>query len=331
MEAAENQNERPLVAGRVSIIIPVYNREATLKRCLDSALSQTWENIEIIPVDDASTDASREILLDYARMDTRVKPIFKEHAGVSDSRNRGMAAATGEFLQFLDADDWIVENSTETFVNAITEGNCEMAISDYYRVVGQKVFEKTADMEESGVYSREEFAEKMMTAPANFYYGVMWNKFFRTELVRRYGLQCNLELDWCEDFQFNLEYLCQVHRIAVIKQPLYYYVKTKGSLVNTQTSPRKVYQTKMLLMEYYKDLYKSYDLYENHRLRIQMYLVSVAHDRGKLFPVEELPEELVRSELGEDEEKGWKLVKSRLQAQMTQKEGRTAGDRIGME
>ena len=157
---------------------------------------------------------------------------------------------------------------------------CEMIISDYYRVVNNSILHK-GHIEKEGLISRKEFAECMMKAPANFYYGVLWNKFFRKDIIEKYALECSLELDWCEDFQFNLEYLQYAHSVYVIQTPLYYYVKTKGSLVDTKIDLTQTIRTKKILFEYYKELYQSLDLYEKNRLRIQSFFVEFARDKKK--------------------------------------------------
>jgi len=120
-----------------------------------------------------------------------------------------------------------------------------------------------------------------MKAPANFYYGVMWNKFYRASIIRKHKLRFPKELDWCEDFQFNMEYLQYVNGVYVILEPMYYYVKTKGSLVDTKVNFPATVRTKRILFDYYKDLYQSLDLYEDNKLKIQTFFVEFARDKDK--------------------------------------------------
>ena len=115
----------------------------------------------------------------------------------------------------------------------------------------------------------------------DFYYGVVWNKLFRRRLIEDHRLSFDDKLAWCEDFLFNLEYLRYAKTITVLKKPLYFYVKTKGSLVNTMTTPANVIRTKLTLFEYYKDLYQSLDLYEKNRLKIQLFLIQAAGDKKR--------------------------------------------------
>ena len=262
----------------VSIIVPVYNGEKTIERCLRSIQNQSYSNIEVLVVNDGSSDHTDRIIKKYAQRDSRFRYIEKENSGVSDSRNVAMAQAKGDYFQFVDGDDWLVKQATEEFVNTALTFGCDMVISDFYRVCGRRIYTK-GHIDAGPVITRMKYAEYMMEAPANFYYGVLWNKFFRADIIRTFALKCSLQLDWCEDFQFNLEYLQYVGKVGVIRKPLYYYVKTKGSLVDTQVNFQQSIRTKRILFDHYRDLYKAIDLYEENKLRIQMFYLSFAHDK----------------------------------------------------
>lgn len=264
----------------VTVIVPIYNGEKTIERCLCSIRNQTYKNLEVIVVNDGSTDHTDQILRKFEETDLRFRVIRKENTGVSDSRNAAIMQARGKYLQFVDGDDWIVSDATRSFVEAAEEKCCDMVISDFSRVVGHMVTHK-GDIPVSGSISRKQYAEYMMKAPANFYYGVLWNKFFRTDIVREQGLLCSTQLDWCEDFQFNMEYLKYARNIFVLQKPLYYYVKTKGSLVDTKIDFAVTVRTKRILFDYYKELYQSLDLYEKNKLRIQTFFIDFARDKRR--------------------------------------------------
>lgn len=265
----------------VSIIVPVYNGEKSIERCLRSIQNQSYTNIEVIVVNDGSTDHTEKVIKKYVEKDARFHYIKKDNTGVSDSRNIGMASAKGEYFQFVDGDDWLVKQATEEFLRTAQLYDCDMVISDFYRVCGRKIMVK-GHIDMGPVITRTKFAEYMMKAPANFYYGVLWNKFFKADIIRKFSLVCDTDLDWCEDFRFNLEYLQYVGNVGVIDRPLYYYVKTKGSLVDTQAgSLQLTIKTKRKLFDYYKELYQALDLYEENKLKIQMFYLSFAHDKSK--------------------------------------------------
>ena len=212
----------------VSIIVPVYNAEKTLARCVDSILNQTYQDYELLLVNDGSTDSSGGLCDSYAARDQRVRVFHKENAGVSNARNLALAQARGTYLQFLDSDDWITPEATLSLVRAAEDHQCDLIISDFYRVVGERVSHK-GDIDEDSVLTREEYAAHMMENPADFYYGVLWNKLYRREIVEAHHLRMDPEISWCEDFMFNLEYIRHAQRFYALQVPIYYYVKTKGS------------------------------------------------------------------------------------------------------
>ncbi|MFQ9151370.1 MAG: hypothetical protein ACLR6B_07410 [Blautia sp.] len=127
----------------------------------------------------------------------------------------------------------------------------------------------------------------MMEKPADFYYGVLWNKLFRRELVEKYHLYMDTGISWCEDFMFNLEYIRQAERFYVLRSPVYYYVKTKGSLASQGMSLSKTIQMKRMVFEYYNSFYKHVleeEEYEKNRLQVYRFLVDAARD-GIVPPV----------------------------------------------
>lgn len=270
----------------VSIIVPIYNAEKYIKRCINSVLNQEYTDFELILADDGSKDASGAICDEYAAKDSRVHVIHKENTGVSDTRNIAISQAVGTYLQFLDSDDWITPDATKLLVRAATEHGCDLVISDFYRVVGERVSHK-GDIEDDGVLTREEFAEHMMENPADFYYGVLWNKLYRKDIIEKYHLAMDTSISWCEDFLFNLEYILHANVFYALQAPIYYYVKTKGSLVTTQgISISKTIKMKLMVFEYYNNFYKNvYDEkdYEKKRLSVYRFFVEAATD-GAVLP-----------------------------------------------
>ena len=266
----------------VSIIVPVYNAEKTLPRCVDSILQQEYSDFELLLVDDGSRDGSAALCDDFARADSRVRVLHKENAGVSAARNDALDLARGEYLQFLDSDDWITPEATKLLVRTAQAERCDLVIADFYRVVGDRVSHK-GGIEEDGVLSREAFAAYMMENPADFYYGVIWNKLYRRDIVERHGLRMDAGISWCEDFIFNLEYILHAERFAALRAPIYYYVKTKGSLASQSISIARTIRTKLRVFEYYNSFYKHVldeKTYEKSRLQVYRFLLDAAGDGG---------------------------------------------------
>lgn len=264
----------------VSIIVPIYNAEQYLRRCVDSILNQEYTDYELLLVNDGSTDASGDICEEYGDRDPRVIVIQKENTGVSDSRNRALERARGKYLQFLDSDDWITPDATRLFVRAAEEYGCDMVISDFYRVVGGRLSPK-GDIEEEGVLTREEFAAHMMENPADFYYGVLWNKLYRRDIVEEHKLRMDTDISWCEDFMFNLEYIRYAKVFYALHAPIYYYVKRKGSLASQGINISKTVKMKLNVFEYYNNFYKHVleeEDYEKNRLQVYRFFIDAAGD-----------------------------------------------------
>ena len=179
----------------VSIIVPVYNAEGTLRRCVESVLTQEFTDFELILANDGSQDASGALCDQFARSDSRVRVLHKPNSGVSNTRNQAMDLARGRYLQFLDSDDWIAPDATTLLFRAAESHQCDMVISDFYRVVGERVSHK-GDIEDNTVLTREEYAAHMMEDPADFYYGVLWNKLYRRDLIEQYHLRMDPAISW---------------------------------------------------------------------------------------------------------------------------------------
>lgn len=264
----------------VSIIVPVYNAEKTLSRCIDSVLGQEYSDFELLLVNDGSRDSSGDICRTYAEKDKRIRLLDKPNTGVSDSRNMAISMARGKYLQFLDSDDWITPNATRLFVETAMKYHCDMVISDFYRVSGKRVSHK-GDIDEDCVLTLEEFATHMIENPADFYYGVLWNKLYRRDIIEKHQLRMNTEISWCEDFMFNLEYMRHCITFFALQVPVYYYVKTKGSLASQGGTISTAIKMKLMVFDYYNNFYKhilTEEDYEKNQLQVYRFLLDAATD-----------------------------------------------------
>ena len=271
----------------VSIIVPVYNAENTIPRCIESILNQEYSDFELLLVNDGSTDGSGAVCDAYAARDARVRVIHKENTGVSDTRNTALDQARGTYLQFLDSDDWITPDATSSLVRAAESAQCDLVVSDFYRVVGERVSQK-GDIDDDGVMTREEYAAHMMENPADFYYGVLWNKLYRRSIVEAHHLRMDPEISWCEDFMFNLEYIRYAETFRALQVPIYYYVKTKGSLANQSLTISKTVKMKLMVFEYYQRFFKTVldeEEYEKSRLKVYRFLLDAAGDGSVPPPI----------------------------------------------
>lgn len=289
--AAAPQGTQPAAAPQgapspaLSIIVPVYNAAGNLPRCIESALAQELRDFELILVDDGSTDESPAICDAYADRDPRVRVIHQRNAGVSAARNRALDEARGTCVQFMDADDWMAPNAAKLMMRALTAHDCDMVIADYYRVVGTRTSRK-GDIDLDRPITPAEYADCMIENPADYYYGALWNKLFRRDLIERHRLRMDPALSWCEDFIFNMEYVAHAARIYPLHVPVYYYVKTEGSLVDQSMTIASIVRMKLGVIEYYDDFFRRvYDEAEYTRRHgeIRRFLIEYPHDGGA-FP-----------------------------------------------
>ncbi|MBM6999155.1 glycosyltransferase [bacterium] len=276
----------PTTTATVSIVIPVYNAERSLERCARSVLDQDFRDFQLLLVDDGSTDRSPAICDELAAQDPRVHVIHQANAGVSAARNAALDQARGEFVQFVDADDWLTPDATGKLVAAAREHDADLVIADFYRVVGDLVARK-GSIDVDATLTPEQFGDCMLESPADFYYGVLWNKLFRLDVIQAHHLRMDPQISWCEDFVFNLEYVLHAHRIYPLREPVYYYVKTEGSLVAQGVSAAGIVRMKLAMIEYYDAFYRQLyhgddESYDRRRPQIMRFLVQAAGDGGAL-------------------------------------------------
>lgn len=262
----------------VSIIIPVYNAAPFLPKCIQSICDQRYQNLEIILVNDGSKDVSLEICNMYVGVDHRIIVIDKANGGVSSTRNTAIGLARGKYIQFVDSDDWIDENATRLLVERAEETQSDLVISHYCRVAPNGRRTVYGFLDSKKVMDKKEFALHLMDEPASFYYGVMWNKLYRADLIKEHGILCNEDLVWSEDLLFNLEYIRYAKRFSSIQTPIYYYVKNKKSITSTSITLANTVSVKKSLFAYYKDLYISIGLYDKYKVQIHKYLISDARN-----------------------------------------------------
>ena len=277
---------RPLV----SVIVPIYNAKDHIARCVESIRRQTYENLEILLLNDGSEDVSLPVCQMFARVDKRITLIDKANSGVAATRNLGLRYATGEYLQFVDADDTLLPNATELLVDRAQRFAADLVIAHYNRITparergeGETQRPPRPDKVQTfgflleGPMDKQAFAAGLMQEPASFYYGVMWNKLYRAGLVRAHDdILCAEDLDWSEDLYFNLSYIRYAERFYALSTPIYNYYNTPGSAVHTVLNPVNVVTTRAALFSYYKALYEQMGLYEEYKPQIYKYLVAAA-------------------------------------------------------
>ncbi len=267
---------------KVSIIVPVYNCEKSIERCIKSICNQTYDNIEIIIVDDGSKDNSGIICDELAQNDSRIKVIHQQNSGVSVARNKAIAISTGQYLQFVDSDDWLPDYTTTILAEAAIKTGADLIIGDFYRVVGNRISTK-GKIKSKKVFSLQEYANYMIKNPADFYYGVLWNKLYRRSIIEKYNIRMLENLHWCEDFIFNLEYIKYCHIFYAVQIPIYYYVRNNNSLSNNNMTANKVFAMKCQTFIEFNKFYQqilSDDEYQSFKPKIYRFFIDMATDGG---------------------------------------------------
>ena len=216
---------------KVSIVVPVYNVEKYLRRCLDTLVSQTLEDIEIICVNDGSTDSSLQILEEYAKKDNRVVIVTQVNGGLSDARNTGLAYVTGEFIGFVDSDDYIEEKFYEKLYNAAKSENAEIACCGIIRENRRKLKE-LVKFEDQVVCRDINKKFSMLKVPEHCY---VWNKIYKTDKLKELDLKFKKGLIY-EDMPFTADVLTQMGDIVCVPEIKYHYWIHKGSIIkNSET------------------------------------------------------------------------------------------------
>jgi glycosyltransferase involved in cell wall biosynthesis len=210
----------------VSVIVPVYNTEKYLKKCIDSILNQTYKEIELILVDDGSTDNSLEILREYERQDTRVFVIPQENKGVSGARNRGLEAARGKYIGFVDSDDYISLYMIEYLVGLLEEGNDFASCGWIYET-------EEGEREQSTSGSIKEMETRNDILKCMFEQGGcapnVCNKLLRGDVVREHGIRFPEGIKIGEDMIMLCQYVLNCEKGVYDPNPLYHYVTRKDS------------------------------------------------------------------------------------------------------
>lgn len=225
----------------VSIIVPVYNVENYLEKCINSILNQTFKNFELILVNDGSTDRSGEICEEYKQRDKRIKVFHNSNQGVSMSRNFGIDEAKGRYLMFCDSDDYVNETWIEELYKMILLYpnawiNCNLYRLDYDNK------EKTIienDLNEITILDVSQYYKTIKLGIS----GSVWNKIFDKRIINKFNIRFNESISYGEDVEFTINYLKYADKIVIINKPLYYYVQ-----YSRETLSVKYYENKLDLL-----------------------------------------------------------------------------------
>lgn len=258
----------------VSVIIPVYNCEGLLEQCVQSVLDQTYLNLQVLLVDDGSTDRSGEICDALAERDLRVETFHIPNRGVSGARNFGLDHAIGQYIQFVDGDDQILPTMIERLVGHAQREQADLVVCGYDRITSY-VVRKDHLPDPEGAYSAKEYLLRTLQDPKGFYYGVVWNKFFRRAIVEQHALRFHTDIMLGEDFVFTLEYLRHTGKVTVIHERLYLYnYRNANSLSRykkTYAAMRREWENRVRIFAVYRECFDQFGLYAAYEKQIYRY------------------------------------------------------------
>lgn len=235
-QTLQHDGNDPYYGCLVSVIVPVYNVRPYLEQCLESVVAQTYQNLEILVIDDGSTDGSGEVCDQFAENDSRIRVVHQENKGLGAARNVGLNLATGLVISFLDSDDAFLSNAIEKALNAMIETHADIALfkSKSVKTEGRMNLEDIVDVVASpriqkGVYSREEALQNLADGRINM---AIWNKIYSTA---RWGSLRFPEGVAYEDYRTTIRIFDKATKTVVLDEPLILYRRRPGSITATSS------------------------------------------------------------------------------------------------
>lgn len=263
----------------VSVVIPAYNVTKTLPRLLECLLNQTWQNLQIILVDDGSEDGTVLMAREAAEKDPRLTVVTQGNLGISYARNAGLALCEGKYIRFIDADDTLPLDSIERMVRRAEKDGSELVIGGYDQYFGERrSFHNLAGRDDT--VPCDDMMRHLCDHANSYFYGVLWNKLFLREIAEKQNCRFQENLTWGEDFAFVMDYLAGVSRVSFMKDSLYDYRRSANStsiqqVLDCVKHPAENTRIKGDLYRHLKDMYRKRGLFEKYKKRLWLYLFRV--------------------------------------------------------
>lgn len=218
-----------MIEDLISVIVPVYNTADYLEKCVESLLRQTYKNIEIILVNDGSTDSSEQVILNLQKKYNNIKYIrLKRNQGLCNARNQGLCNAEGKWFMFLDSDDFYIPNAIQLMAEAV-DNDTEIVMGGFNRKIGDKIVEVPCNIE-PGKYTIGEVAKQVFFQVSLSWLSCIGTKLYNTEIARRNRVLFSDNYKYNEDLAFIIDYLQAIHSVTIISEAIYSYVYRKGSI-----------------------------------------------------------------------------------------------------
>lgn len=219
----------------ISVIVPIYNVEKYLARCVDSIVNQTYKNLEIILVDDGSPDRCPQMCDDYAKKDSRIKVVHKKNGGLSDARNAGIAVATGEYISFIDSDDYVSDDFFECLLNVMNKENSDIAECSVVKFYEVNRFDEFSDDLSVKTYDTQDAMSALIAE--NPFHQHVWNKLYKTELVKDIPYAVG-KLN--EDEFWTYQVFGRANKVSKLNKTMYYYFQRNSSIMGVGYNIRRL-------------------------------------------------------------------------------------------
>ena len=259
---------------KISIIIPAYNCEKYIERCVKSILCQTYHNLEIIVINDGSKDNTIKVLKKLGNEDNRIVVINKENTGVSDTRNLGLEKATGDYIGFVDSDDYIEKNMYENMINAIYDNNSDISICAYYdEKDGNKIEKLFPWNDDIRIFKGKDITEKLLPHyiyklknEKNSIYGTVWRMLIKSDIAKK--IRFEKEIAIAEDLIYVIDCLSLSKSVVTLNYCLYNYIRYENSSMG-KYKPNLFYTNELVHKALINRL-NEIDFFKNNKLRYQL-------------------------------------------------------------
>lgn len=234
----------------ISIIVPVYNVQKYLNKCIESLVNQTYQNLEIILVDDGSPDNCPAMCDEWAEKDSRIKVIHKENGGLSDARNTGMMVAQGDYIGFVDGDDYINPLMYETLLNAMQKTQCDVASCEFQNFYEEESIKEPMSSDAYEIFTRKEAMKALIQNTV--VRQVVWNKLYRREVMTDIAFPVG---KFHEDEFWSYRVIGKANGVAITKYVGYNYLQRRESIMGVRYSPKRLdaIEAKKLRNQYVKE------------------------------------------------------------------------------
>ena len=271
---------------KISVIVPVYNAEKSLDRCIKSIYSQTFTDYEIILVNDGSNDNSLEVCRSYASKDSRITVIDKENGGAGSARNRGIEEAHGEYLAFPDSDDWFEPQMYEVLYDLAKKGNYDIVFSGvkYYKQDGGSViFSRTQNCEPVSYNTQDECRKNVMTFfPTSTIFDVPWNKLYKRSVAIENSVRF-ADTKRCQDAMFNIDFYNASQSAASVDMAFYNYIENTVESVQRKF-PKNYIDTNIIYFKHLISILDSWGIYGGEvKLHYDTSFVIAVYETANMF------------------------------------------------